>query len=469
MLDTLPSELWSNKNAKFLDPFCKSGVFLREIAKRLIKGLEPQIPDLQERVNHIMQHQLYGIGITELTALLSRRSLYCNKNPQSKHSVAQIFPDEKGNIAFDAIAHTWENGKCRYCGVRETLMGEEERKDLEAHAYQFIHNKNPFKNMQFDVIIGNPPYQLSDGGGTGDSAKPIYHLFIEQAMKMKPHYLCMIVPSRWMKGGKGLNSFRENMMNDRRLKEIHDYPNASDVFPGVEIKGGVNYFLWQNDYKGDCLIKTYEKCEVISEMKRPLKEQDTDIFIRFNQSISIFRKVQSKQEAKFCKLVSVISPFGLPTTFSKFEKEYFEGAIKLYGTKYIGYTKKEYIVSGKEYINKYKVYISSAYGAGEGYPHQILNKPFIGEPNSCCTQTYLVIGSFATKKRCDNVISYINTKFFRFIVSLIKHTQHASQKVYQFVPLQNFDEEWTDEKLYKKYGLTEEEINYIESMIRPME
>ncbi len=298
MLDLLPQEIWSNKEAKFLDPFCKSGVFLREIAKRLIKGLATEIPDLQQRVNHIMQQQIYGIGITELTALLSRRSLYCTKNTQSEHSVTDVFDNETGNIAFDNISHSWKNGKCQYCGVSETVLGEDERQDLETHAYQFIHNHNPFKNMQFDVIIGNPPYQLSDGGAQA-SAKPIYHLFIEQAIKMKPHYLCMITPSRWFAGGKGLDSFREQMLNDRRLKELHDYPNSSEVFTGVEIKGGVNYFLWEGSYNGDCLIKTYEENQCVSAMKRPLKEKDTNIFIRYNEATPILRKVQALNEKSF--------------------------------------------------------------------------------------------------------------------------------------------------------------------------
>ena len=328
MLDTLPNELWSNPEAKFLDPFCKSGVFLREIAKRLLKGLESQIPDLQERIDHIMHHQLYGIGITELTAYLSRRSLYCSTRADGKHSVTE-FSDENGNIYFEEIAHTWgKERKCIYCGVSSENFGEEKREGLAQHAYAFIHDKNPYENMNFDVIIGNPPYQMSDGGHSA-SATPIYHKFIQQAMKMNPQYLCMIVPSRWFTGGKGLDNFREEMLNDKRLKEIHDFPISEDVFPSVGVAGGVNYFLWHRDYVGDCLIKTYEKGECISEMKRPLIEDATDIFIRYNEAIPILRKVQTFQEKSFSEFISSRKPFGLPTNF-KGKKEPFQDAIKIY-------------------------------------------------------------------------------------------------------------------------------------------
>ena len=468
MLDTLPNELWSNPEAKFLDPFCKSGVFLREIAKRLLKGLESQIPDLQERIDHIMHHQLYGIGITELTTYLSRRSLYCSTRADGKHSVTE-FPDENGNIFFEEISHTWDRaGKCTYCGVSKENFGEEKREGRSQHAYAFIHDKNPYEHMQFDVIIGNPPYQMST---TDDSiqAKTIYHLFIQQAIKMNPKYLCMIVPSRWFSGGMGLDKFRGDMLNDRRLKEIHDYTNASDIFPSVKIGGGINYFLWQSDYKGDCLIKTYKEGECISEMKRPLKEEGLETFIRYNEAIPILRKVQAFGEKSFSEVVSSQKPFGLPTNFKSYKKDKFPDSIQIFGNKYVGYVDEDSVLKNKEYINSYKVLISRIYTVAENFPELIINKPFVAEPNSCCTETYLVIGPFANKERCENVISYMKTRFFRFLVLLIKNTQDALKRVYQFVPQQKFDKPWTDEELYEKYGLTEEEIAYIEKMVRPME
>ncbi|MRJ10508.1 restriction endonuclease [Ornithobacterium rhinotracheale] len=470
MLDTLPPELFKSKDTKFLDPFTKSGVFLREIAKRLIKGLADEIPNLEERVQHIMQHQLYGIGITELTALLARRTLYCAKKTSEDYSIAKSFKNKDGNIHFSRVQHTWSDGRCKYCGASQELYDRDEV--LETHAYHFIHNKNPFHKMKFDVIIGNPPYQLNVGVESKSFAIAIYQKFIQQAIKMEPHYLSMIVPSRWFTGGRGLDEFRAEMLQDPHLKEIHDFPNATEVFPGVEIKGGVNFFLWQSDYDNrqeGCLITTYEEGKITSQMKRPLLEKGAETFIRYNEAISIFRKVQALGEKSFSQAASVQTPFGLHSSFKAYKKEPFEGSVKLYGNKYIGYIRKDQILKNQQWINSYKVFISSAYGAGEGFPHQILNYPIYGEANSACTQTYLVIGPFRNQERCENVISYIKTKFFRFMVSLKKNAQHANRGVYEFVPWQDFSEEWTDEELYKKYGLTKEEINYIESMVRPME
>ena len=200
IIDMLPQELFENPDTTFLDPCCKSGVFLREIAKRLIKGLEGQIPDLEKRIEHIFTKQIFGIAITELTSLLSRRSVYCSKYPSSEWSAYQ-FPEDKsqGNIIFQRIKHTWKDSKCIYCGASQSTY--DRGSELETHAYQFIHNldvKRVF-NMKFDVIIGNPPYQMTFGieGGNSANAKSIYNLFIENAIKLNPRYLCMITPSRW--------------------------------------------------------------------------------------------------------------------------------------------------------------------------------------------------------------------------------------------------------------------------------
>ena len=473
ILDLLPKELFENKETTFLDPVTKSGVFLREIAKRLMDGLEDEIPDQQARINHIFKNQLYGIAITELTSLLARRSVYCSKEANGQYSICEDFDNEQGNILFERIEHTWKSDKCQYCGAskKNYARGDE----LETHAYQFIHTDNPKElfDMKFDVIVGNPPYQLSDGGDANDDARirggaiPIYQKFVEQAKKLNPRFLTMITPSRWFSGGRSLDEFRDNMINDKRVRNLIDYPVSSECFPGVEIKGGVSYFLWDRDNLGDCNVKTL-RGKNISEMNRLLKEDDSEIFIRYNEAISILRKVRSLQENSFDQYVSAQKPFGM-RTFERGSGSKSNNSISLYTNKGIRYIDESSILKNHEWINKYKVYITMAYGAGEDFPHQIINKPKFGEKNTCCTETYLVIGPFESSVTTKKVITYMQTKLFRFLVLLKKNTQHAARGVYQFVPMQDFSENWIDEKLYKKYGLDEKEIEFIESMIRPME
>ena len=469
MLDMLPAELWSNPDAKFLDPVSKTGVFLREIAKRLMDGLAEQIPDVQERADHIFGKQLYGLAITELTALMSRRSVYCSKFANGRYSVCTAFDDEQGNIRYEPTAHTWINGRCFYCGASKEVYDRGD--ELESHAYKFIHTDNPkklFPKMKFDVIIGNPPYQLSDGGAQA-SATPIYQLFVTQAQKLKPRFLTMIIPARWYGGGKGLDTFREDMISDKRIRILHDFLNANECFGnGVEIKGGVCYFLWDRDNEGMCQVYTHQSDSLISQEPRFLKEGESDVFIRYQEGVSVYNKVKQLKEKSFSTLVSTQKPFGL-RTFAKGKTQPFPKCIKLYQNGGVGYITPEEVERNLEMVSKYKIYVSRAYNAGDNYPHQIIGKPILGEPNSCCSETYISIGPFKDKKETQNVISYINTKFFRFMVFLIKVSQMASSKVYEFVPIQDFTQEWTDEKLYAKYGLTDEEINFIESMIRPME
>lgn len=464
VLDLLPQELFSRAETTFLDPFCKSGVFLREIVKRLDKGLSTVIPDRQERIDHILHRQVFGIALTELTSLLSRRTLYCSKRADGAHSVSH-FDEEQGNVRYESLKHTWVNGKCRYCGAAQDVYDRGE--ESEQYAYQFIHTDQPEKifHMKFDVIIGNPPYQLSDGGGTGSSAMPLYHKFVEQAKKLSPRYLCMIIPARWYAGGKGLDDFRSTMLNDKRIRHLSDYFNAEDCFPGVDISGGVCYFLWDRDYQGECKVVNYRNGKS-TILTRPLLEKGQDSFVRFNEAISILRKIQCEVFSSFESIVSSRKPFG---DIQNLKSKTLSSDVLVYAYPNNGYISSNSISTNKEWIKNYKVYIAKAYGERGSFPYLVIGKPFLGEPNTCCTETYLHIGPCKNVVEANSIISYMKTKFFRFLVLFKKNTQNAAKGVYSFVPLQNFSHPWTDEMLYEKYGLDEQEIAFIKSMIRPME
>lgn len=318
MLDMLPQELFKNPDATFLDPACKTGVFLREIAKRLIKGLESQFPDLQERIDHIFHKQLFGIAITELTGLLARRGVYCSKSADGAFSVSK-FESADGNIRYKKTPHTWKNEKCIHCGASQS---EYERGDeLESHAYEFIHTDDLEKlfNMKFDVIISNPPYQLSVGNTSGNSSKAraIYHEFVTQSIKLSPKYLLMITPSRWMtRSTEGISDeWIDYMLNDNRIRIMHDFIDADLCFPGVEIKGGVNYFLWDRDNSGKCIYNLHiSKDDVVVKIDY-LNANHTGIVIRDIKAMSILDKIQTKENDYFANEENNFSGLVSPKDF----------------------------------------------------------------------------------------------------------------------------------------------------------
>ncbi len=466
ILDLLPTNLWHDKTAQFLDPGCKSGVFLREIAKRLDTGLEAQIPNRQKRFNHIFENQLYGLSITEMTSLLSRRSVYCSKTANGKYSVCEAFDRPEGNIRFGRVEHIWDNGRCRYCGANQDNY--ERGGGLESHAYAFIHTDKPEElfNMRFDVIIGNPPYQLSDGG-FGRSASPIYQHFVQQARKLNPRFLTMIIPSRWFAGGKGLNDFRSEMLGDDRIRKIVDYEDASKVFPGVDIAGGICYFLWERDARGPCEVTNVHNEERIVSV-RPLNEFTT--LIRHSQAVPIIQKVLAKKEAKMSEQVTSRKPFGLATTVRPLKS----GDITLRWQNGAGPYKRADINVGVEMIDQWKVITSyvgydHAGSPGSDGRRRVLSKIDILPPKTICTETYLVGGAYKKKTQAENLVRYMKTRFFRFLVAQFMYSHHITKDSYSFVPILDMDAEWTDEKLYKRYGLAKDEIAFIESKIRPME
>jgi site-specific DNA-methyltransferase (adenine-specific) len=468
ILDHLPPEIWRDKDARFLDPFCKSGVFLREITKRLLVGLEKKIPDQQQRINHILQHQVFGIGITELTALLSRRSVYCSKTANGKYSVCDAFTDKDGNIRFQSGKHSWQNGRCTFCGASEAEY--ERSPELETHAYQFIHTEKPEEifNMKFDVIVGNPPYQMGSDGGTRDI--PIYNKFVDQAKKLNPRFLSMIIPARWMAGGLGLSDFRRTMLGDRRIRKLVDYERMDLVFPGVDFEGGVCYFLWDRDNEGECDVTTISGDNASEPVARDLSE--FDVFVRDSHAVKILRKVLSAGEPSITEILSVDKEFGWTSNFEGFHAKQKPNDVALHygrsGKRLIGWIDRDAVGKSPHLIDKWKVMIPQAYGERGTRPAMVLGPSFIAASPSVCTQTFLFffVGS---KKEATSLQSYLRTRFFRFFVSLRKITQHATRSTYTWIPQQTWDRTWTDEALYKKYNLTKADIAFIESMIRPME
>lgn len=496
MLDTLAeawaannkgADIWADKTVRFLDPCTKSGVFLREITSRLNKGLEKQIPDLEERVDHILTKQVFGIGITNLTSLLARRSLYCTKHANGEHSIAKSLKTDAGNIWFERIEHDWKDGKCKYCGASQKTLDRGE--GLETHAYAFIHTENGKdrlttifeNNMQFDVVIGNPPYQLNDGdGGGGTSAVPIYQHFVERAKDLDPRYLLMIIPSRWFTGGKGLDDFRDAMLADNRLRSIDDYLAASNVFPGVGLKGGVCYFLWNRDNPGPCRVTTSYNDWPVSTATRPLLEDGSEVFIRFNEGVSVLKKVMAKETGsesvqlpdalRFDRLVSARKPFGLASTFRGRAKAK-RGDLELFQKGGKAYVSREEIPGGAGLIDAWKLFVGfAAPGTGnkDTYPHKIISTPFLGEPGQVSTETYLTIGPFDSREETESALSYLSCRLTRMLIQLHKASQNTTRKVYTFVPIQDWSRLWNDDDLYSKYGLTQEEIAFIEKIVRPM-
>lgn len=500
VLDMLPESIWMSTTARFLDPCSKSGVFLREIVKRLIRG---QLPDyelrcaqidhkrimgedldgsdeaylyrLQKVIDHIMQEQVFGIAITELTALMSRRSLYCSKWANSPYSVS-MFDNTTGNLHFKEGHHVWAgkgaNRKCKYCGIVPGGKSDRE-KGKEPHAYEFIHTSKPerFFNMQFDVIVGNPPYQL-ETDGYGRQAKPIYNLFVEQAMKLKPRYLTMIIQSRWFAGGMGLDDFRKLMATDGRVRKIVDYANAKDCFPQNSISGGVCYFLWDRDHPGACEFVNRRGDEDVT-MTRALNEWP--VLIRYNEGVTIVRKIEKLKEPTLDQIGSPLMPFGLSTKERGTQSKQNENDLILHSSAGASYIARDRVTKGLEFRDVYKVLMSKTGAEHAGEPakdgmFRVLTSAMkvIG-PGEVCTHSYFVIGKFATEAEAQNLLLYLKTRFVRFLVLQSMTSINVSKAVFQFVPQQDWSRVWTDDDLYEKYDLSASERAFINGLIREVE
>lgn len=356
MLDSLPDEVWHNPNYKWLNPATKNGIFEREIALRLDEGLKDILPDKETRRKHILQNMIFSIGQTKFTSNVARRTLYyCSEANRACDGIkapdghyingyaignGTWFDDSEGNIKTPCTDHEYVDSsgrrmpssckgderkkyKCKYCGIN-AISKYNDANQLEKYAYELIHinhlilqrhMQNRFfkgdRSMKFDIIIGNPPYQLNDGGGTGSSAAPIYNLFVEQAIQLEPRYLCMIIPSRWFSGGKGLDDFRSHMIKDHRLSVLHDYLDAKVCFPNSSIEGGVCYFLWDKKHDGECHIFTHDSTGmIVDESHRFLgSEAASDIFIRNEKVLDVLETVLKTKFRTFDSIVSSRNPY----------------------------------------------------------------------------------------------------------------------------------------------------------------
>jgi site-specific DNA-methyltransferase (adenine-specific) len=469
--------IWENKDVKFLDPCTKSGVFLREIATRLTKGLEKKISNLEKRVDHILSKQVYGIGITKLTSLLARRSVYCSKTADGEHSIAKSLKSKDGNIWYENLSHTWSGDKCQYCGAAKSVF--DRHKGLESYAYALIHSDNPMQvisrifgeKMQFDVIIGNPPYQLQDAGeSTG--ASPIYHLFFNQAKSLSPKYISMIIPARWYAGGKGLDTFRSEMLNDTQLRKLVDFENSSDAFSGVDVAGGICYFLWQKDSSSECEVTNFYRDQKLTT-KRQLNE--FEIFVRNGKAVPIIRKAlkfAGKKGKTLSQVISARKPFGMPTNYVPKDKGIPCWFIQRIG---LSYAAKEDVVDTDKILNKWKLLIPKAPIAGQ----TDFSKPVgfyydgntrIAKPGECCTESWLVACAFDTKEKVISFRSFLFTKIARFLLLQAVISQDVTRKNFCFVPdMIDYDKEYTDEYLIKLLGITDEEWRFMDSKIKTIE
>ena len=475
VLDLLPEQVWQDPNLRWLDPASKTGVFPREITKRLMIGLAEVMPDENARLEHILTNMVFAFATESITGMMTRRSLYCSKDATSPMSAAQLATPE-GNVWHKRVEHSFDTkGRCTECGGSKAQL---EQPGRDNRAYGFIHEEGRKQitkehNMKFDVVVGNPPYQM-DADAEGQNVAPIYDSFVNEAIKLNPQYIAMIIPSRWLAGGKWLDSFRDQMLNDKRLRRLVDYASAKDLFPGIEIKGGVLYFLWDRDNPGTCSSTARRGDDVVGPVDRDLGQYD--VFVRDARALPILEKVLSKKSKSFADLVSTRDPFGpaLSSNFTGYRKgdRKSEGDVRLYmnvgSQRVVKWVSPEYITKNESMVRRWKVLVPKAYGAGETIPHQIIGQTIVAGPPSACTLTYLFVGPFKTRAEAESADSYMHTRFFRFLVSLRKISQDTTQKVFTWVPQQTWDRTWTDAELYKKYGITKEEQEYIESMVKEM-
>ena len=324
--------------------------------------------------------------------------------------------------------------------------------------------------MKFDAIVGNPPYQIMDGGGNGSSAVPVYQQFVDISKKMCPSHISMIMPAKWYTGGKGLDDFREKMLNDKKITFIADFDDSRELFPTADIAGGICYFAWDYEHSGLCQFVSIKKNMRIDQIR---DLSDSNIFIRDIGALKIVEKVKALKEENMASVVFSRNPFGF-TSNQEGSLNRFPNSIHLFTSKGWTYVDKSNISSNTSIIGMWKTMMSKtcAEHAGQSDSNgmkRIISRIGVLAPNEICSESYLILSAFDNKEKAENLVKYMKTKFSRFLLSTILLTQNIAKDKFQLIPLQDFSRPWTDADLYKKYKLTDEEIQFIESMIKPME
>lgn len=472
MLDLLPPEVWKDSSLRWIDPFTKTGVFLREITKRLLVGLQEEIPNEQQRLEHILRNMVFGVAITELTSLMSRRSLYCSKWADSEKSVVK-FSNKQGNLVYQRVEHEFFRGRCSECLAGEAQHGS--GPETENYAYALLHQEgrrfiDKEIGLKFDIVVGNPPYQMKGGGGgVNDSA--IYHLFVDQALDLNPTYISMIIPSRWMSSGRGLDDFRSKMLSSCNVSDLVDFHSPVDVFPTVSNEGGVCYFLWDRHHKGGCRVTLNKNGEILGPELRDLNQ--FDVFVRDSRAITILNLVLAKNLAPLSEIASADTPFGFASNFAGFDPVRTSPSQISYhwskqGQRSIGFIRRDEVKKNSQDIDAHKVLLPLAYGLGGKGAQQVIGRPMVAEPPSVCSQTFRYFGPLETREEAEGLSNYLQLRLPRYLISLRKNSQNTYRETFHWVPVMDWKVKWTDDTLYEFFNLSTDQIQLIESEVRGM-
>lgn len=448
------NDVFNNPQVKILEINSKTGLYPLYMTYSIYRNkLNSPLATNKDYWRETVEKNIFVLCKTEMAKKITQRTLVG-------------FKDYKANI------HVEENIINKLKSKNDQLVSE-----LSNAITWNMNDKTMEGKMNFDAIVGNPPYQVMDGGN-GSSSIPVYNSFVKLGMTLQPSYVSMIMPSRWFSGGKGLDDFRKMMLSNKNIRKLHDFMNSSECFKNASIEGGVCYFLYDKNIVGECEYVLHQADGSIIHNKRYLQQNEKiDVLIRDEKQLKILNKILDKTEKYFSKIVYPRNPFGVSEIEDKFftskELSTYSVLRRFNNKREVKYVNSNFIINKhKELLSKYKIFISKADGAagqiGNPIPAKILGKPEFGDINEFCTETFLAIGPFDNKIEVNNAMEYMQTKFFRFMVGLRKN-KNMTQDTYNYVPLLNFKEKWNDEKLYAFYKLDEEDISYIEKMIKPME